>query len=133
MLQGALMTRLWKDLLPRVPPRAVAGLGKLLFSRSWRAFEGATEYPAAHQRARLAAILARNRDTEFGRAHGFNAIRSPDDYRAAVPVRAWSEFEPYVTRMVHGEHNILTAEEIVFYGRSSGTTGTPKYVPVTPS
>lgn len=133
MVGETLLAAIWKDVLPRIPPGTVAGLGRLLFSRSWRRFDEATRDPSAHQRARLSAILDRNRDTAFGKEHGFTAVRSPEDYRKAVPVRTWTDFEPYVSRMTGGEQNVLVAEDVFFYARSSGTTGTPKHVPVTES
>src|SRR5262249_62186622 len=52
------------------------------------------------ERALLAAVKAA-RDTEFGRAHGFDAIRSFDDYRARVPLRDYVEFKPWLDRAAH--------------------------------
>jgi hypothetical protein len=60
-------------------------------------------------------------------------VRTPEDFAKAVPIRTWTDFEPYIDRMTAGEENVLTAEEVLFYGRSSGTTGRPKNVPVTQS
>ena len=34
-------------------------------------------------------------------------------------------------RVVAGEHNIFTAEAPVMFAQTSGTTGDPKYIPVT--
>jgi hypothetical protein len=105
---------------------------RALFSRSWRAFEHAIDHPRELQIARLLAIVGRARDTAFGKEHGFGEIRSFEDYRARVPVRPYEELEPYLMRMVAGEEGVLIPDRPYFYGRSSGTTGTPKYIPVTP-
>jgi hypothetical protein len=124
---------LWKGVLPALTGDTVAGLGRLLFSKSWGRFEEAVKDPAAAQQARLSAILSANADTEFGRLHGFGRIKTPSDYRAAVPVRDWAGFEPFIAKMVEGEKNVLTSENVLFFARSSGTTGNPKHVPVTES
>ncbi|MBI5496421.1 MAG: GH3 auxin-responsive promoter family protein [Deltaproteobacteria bacterium] len=113
-----------------LPPPAIAGGARLLFSKSWRQFEAACADPRAAQEARLAAILARNAGTAFGKEHGFDGIRGYDGYRK-VPVRGWTEFAPWVRRMLGGERDVLCAEDVFFYARSSGTTGEPKSIPVT--
>ncbi|MBN2360715.1 MAG: GH3 auxin-responsive promoter family protein, partial [Deltaproteobacteria bacterium] len=114
-----------------LPDSVVRALGRLLFSKSQARFEGALADPRAFQRDRLLEIVHRNRDTVFGREHGFDQITDFDSFRARVPIRGYDGFEPYIARMVAGERNVLVADEVVFFARSSGTTGTPKYVPVT--
>lgn len=39
----------------------------------------------------------------------------------------------WVDRMLHGEDGVLTAERPVMFARTSGTTGRPKHVPITPT
>lgn len=114
-----------------LPDAALRAGSRALFSGSWRRFEAAVADPRAAQQARLQTILARAKDTEFGRAHGFSKIDGFAAYRDAVPVRGYEGFEPYLSRMVEGERNLLIPDEPYFFGRSSGTTGTPKYIPVT--
>ncbi|MFA6034961.1 MAG: GH3 auxin-responsive promoter family protein [Myxococcota bacterium] len=126
-----MVRKIWDDILPAIPPGAISTLGKLLFSRSWIKFEKAAAAPVKAQGERLAAILGRNSGTVFGREHNFSAIRTPEQFRASVPVRDWSGFEPYINRMTSGERNVLVAGDVLFFGRTSGTSGTPKYIPVT--
>lgn len=104
----------------------------MIFSRSWKQFAHAIDHPREVQVARLLAIVGRARETEFGKAHGFSDIRSLDAYRSRVPIRGYDGFEPYLTRMVRGEPGVLIPDRPYYFGRSSGTTGTPKYIPVTP-
>ena len=111
----------------------MSSLGRSWSAWSWRAFQKAAENPASHQRDRLLKILIRNANTEFGRRHGFLSVKNPADFKKAVPARAWADFEPMMNRMVEGEKNILTSEDIVFFARTSGTTGAPKLIPVTRS
>lgn len=116
-----------------LPDAALAALTRALFSGSWRRFLHATAHPAEVQTARLLALVERARDTDFGRAHGFDQVRSLADYQRQVPIRGFEDYEPFLARMVAGEKKVLLPDEPFFYGRSSGTTGTPKHIPITPT
>lgn len=120
---------LW--LAGKLPDGALRAGSRALFSGSWRRFVAATEDPQAAQRARLGALVERAKDTAFGQAHDFARVKSLEDYQKAVPARGYEGFEPYLERMVAGERGVLIPDVPYFFGRSSGTTGTPKYIPVT--
>jgi hypothetical protein len=96
-------------------------------------FERAAREPVAAQQEKLLEIVGRNRDTEYGRAHGFAQVRDLGSYQAAAPVVSYDELRPYVDRMAAGEPNVLTAEAPVMFAQTSGTTGQPKLIPVTKS
>jgi hypothetical protein len=95
-------------------------------------FDAATRSVERTQRRRLLEILRANADTEYGRRHGFGGVRSLDDYRRAVPVVTWDDLEGLVARMRKGERRVLTARDPVMFARTSGTSGEPKFIPVTP-
>ncbi|MFO0724648.1 MAG: GH3 auxin-responsive promoter family protein [Myxococcota bacterium] len=105
---------------------------RAIFGRSWRRFQAATAHPKETQEARLAILVARAQGTAFGKEHGFSEIRGVKDYQARVPIRGYEDFEPWIARMLAGEQQVLIPDPPVFFARSSGTTGTPKSVPVTP-
>lgn len=93
--------------------------------------------PARAQGRRLAAMLRANRDTEFGRAHGFGELLNMADaralaraYRTRVPVRDYADFEPLLARMRNGGRNVLLAETPTLYNLTSGSTSRPKHCPV---
>lgn len=96
-------------------------------------FEQATARPHVAQAACLRALLARNADTAFGRDHGFASIASPAEYARRVPIRDYEGFRPYVNRLVAREDRVLTAEPPIMFTTTSGTTGEPKFIPVTAS
>ena len=76
-------------------------------------------------------ILHDNRDTEFGREHGFAEITDADDYRRHVPLSDYEDYAERVNRMMNGtEKNLLSAYPITYYAVTGGTTGVPKLVPV---
>ncbi len=86
---------------------------------------------AASQRAVLGEILRRNADSDFGRRHGFSAIRSPEDYRLAVPLADYEAFAPAIDRIAAGEGQVLTAEPVLLLEPTSGSTAASKLIPYT--
>jgi hypothetical protein len=95
-------------------------------------FKAGTRAVAETQQRRLRSILQANAGTEYGREFGFGAVRSLQDYARVVPVVTYDDLSERIARMRRGERNVLTAEDPVMFARTSGTTGEPKYIPVTP-
>lgn len=93
--------------------------------------EAATQEPEQAQQQLLRQLLSRHSDTQFGREHRFDQIRTPLDYRRAVPIRDYEGFRPYVQQMMAGQEKILVNEPVHMFTMTSGTTGQPKYIPVT--
>jgi len=102
-----------------------------VLKRSWDELMHATHEPARMQSSRLLDIIRFNQETLFGKEHGFSEVRSVDDFRNRVPVRTYEDFEPYIRRMRNGEPRVLTIESPDLFGRTSGTTGEPKFIPIT--
>ncbi|MFI9246154.1 GH3 auxin-responsive promoter family protein [Streptomyces sp. NPDC053086] len=88
--------------------------------------------PEAEQRRVLADLLEFNARTEYGVRHGFDRIRTLDDYRRAVPLQMYDDLAPYIERAAAGEPNVLTADRPAVFFTSSGSTGAHKKIPVTP-
>lgn len=95
------------------------------------AFERSTLDPMKAQEALLLGYLSRNRDTEYGKKYHFSEARSIADYQMLVPMSDSESVFPYVERIVNGARNVLTKDKVVFFGLTSGTTGKPKFIPVT--
>src|SRR5690606_2062728 len=70
-------------------------------------------------------------ETGFGKDHGFNEIKTHEDFISKVPVRDYEELRFYVDRMVAGEPNILWPGKPLYYAKTSGTTSGAKYIPLT--
>ncbi len=96
-----------------------------------RKLDRAAERPLEAQRSVLLDLIKRNADTAFGRDHGFGDIRSEADYRRHVPIRDYEGIRSYVNRIIEGEDAVLTASPPRMLNTTSGTTGDPKYIPVT--
>jgi hypothetical protein len=116
-----------------IPLRMLHWLGQRSRAAAAKEFLRAVHDPQAAQRARLEAILRRNESTAYGKQYGFADIRDPEAYRERVPVVTPLEHAPWVDRMLAGETNVLTAEAPVYYVQTTGSTGVPKHVPITPS
>lgn len=130
---GPSLARAFARSIGALPDDVVRGLGQMLFSRTRRELAEATRDARAAQERRLLEVLQRNRDTEIGRRHGFASIKGANDYRARVPLSTWDDIAPLVDRMVAGEKKVLVDEDVFFYATTSGTTGSRKLIPVTPS
>ncbi|HTJ62686.1 MAG TPA: GH3 auxin-responsive promoter family protein [Alphaproteobacteria bacterium] len=109
----------------------IATLSKPVLQRAFAQFMRQYETVRETQSALLDEIVRRNSGTAFGRDHGFRDIKAVADFRRNVPVRQWTELSPYADRVVAGEQQVLTADPPVMYHWTSGTTGTPKMIPVT--
>jgi len=98
-----------------------------------RRFEKSCRNARAVQERVLLEILARNSSSDFGKRCGFSKIRSIEDFQKAVPVAEYEDFRPYIDRVIGGDKEALFGprEKFVMCTRTSGTTGKPKYIPVT--
>lgn len=119
LAQGVLGARLMKLALLCVLYREALRLGRH------------TADPMARQRALLRQVLHDNRDTVYGRAHGFADIRGYGDFVARVPINDYEALRPYIEREMTSGEATLTAERPLRYVATSGTTGAPKHVPIT--
>lgn len=100
---------------------------------SCRRLMAAAQAPEQTQAALLRALLARNKDTQFGKTHGFAGLAGAEDYRRAVPAQTYEDLWPLVRRQELTGERCLTEERPVYYNRTSGTVGAPKNIPVTAS
>lgn len=114
--------------------RPMARMAALHAARDRSAFLKAHRRTADQQRAFLRKLLARHAETSFGREHDFARIDSTDAYRQAVPIRRYEELAPWMNRVWHGETAALLPDDqpVLMFSLSSGTTGEPKVIPVTP-
>ncbi|MFM0649537.1 GH3 auxin-responsive promoter family protein [Paraburkholderia bryophila] len=96
-------------------------------------WEAALDAPNKVQARRLAQLLDAGRDTAFGRQHGFEEIRSADQFRERVPIRDTAAFLPWLERAAQDTESVLTRERPTFFERTSGSTARSKLIPYTPA
>jgi hypothetical protein len=87
--------------------------------------------PRQAQEHQLLQLVHRARDTQFGRAHGFAAIRSVAEFQHRVPLRRYEDFwTEYWKSSFPRLDNLSWPGRIPFYAVTSGTTtGVTKYIP----
>jgi hypothetical protein len=69
--------------------------------------------------------------TEFGKDHGFDSIKTHEDFVKQVPIRDYEAFKPYIEKIKEGKHNILWKGQPIYLAKTSGTTSGIKYIPIT--
>ncbi len=77
--------------------------------------------------------IRRSADSDFGRKHGLNAIRSVADFRRQIPLTTYEYYRPYIERVKAGDFGAMFNAEnrILMFAMTSGSTDSPKYIPVT--
>lgn len=93
-------------------------------------FEALCQDAVAIQEKFLLERLSENKDTEYGKLFGFEDIHSVEEYQKELPITFHYDYEAAIDRQVDGEEGLLTADKPVFYCISSGSTDSPKYVPI---
>lgn len=88
--------------------------------------------PVEVQRATLAGLVRAARATRFGRDHSFAAIRTVEDFQAAVPLRLYEDlWKQYLRDQYPIFDNLTWPGRIPYLALTSGTTaGATKYIPV---
>lgn len=80
----------------------------------------------------LFKILDINKNSKFGMKYGFSNIKNVEDYRKAVPMTTFDDYESYILEMVdENKSNILTSLDVIGYAQSSGSVGSRKIIPIT--
>ena len=79
----------------------------------------------------LLDFVHKNKNTVYGQKYGFDHIHTIQDYQDQVPFTTYDDYRDYVNRIAeNGEQNVLTADKVVFFAKTSGTSGEMKRIPV---
>lgn len=119
--------------MARLKPTLLHALGQAQRAASAAEFARGLRHPERAQRARLARILEGADGTRYAQLHGLRAGMSAEDFSNAAPLLTPAELAPLVTAQMQGEANVLTREKPIYYVRTTGSTGAPKHIPITPS
>lgn len=68
--------------------------------------------------------------TVFGKDHGFDSIKTYEDFKNHIPVRDYEQLRPYVEKVKEGKQNILWKGQPLYFAKTSGTTSGAKYIPI---
>lgn len=108
-----------------------------LFNRkTLRRFAHELDDPRQAQTRRLRELLEVEATSGYLRHHGAERGMDADGFRAAIPTadydNLWPWIEPLVQRGNVGPSATVTAQTVSMFLKTSGTTGRPKLLPVTP-
>jgi len=78
----------------------------------------------------LEDLIKTGRKTDFGKDHNFDAVQTYNDFKAAVPIRDYEQFKPYINKIKEGKHNVLWKGQPIYLAKTSGTTSGIKYIPI---
>ena len=104
--------------------RPVAGLAMKKFYRAY-------QNPVVSQLAVMQQLLDQSSVTAFHKDHHFHDVKTYADFSAAVPVRDYEQFIPYIDRIKKGEKDVLWKGLPLYFCKTSGTTAGTKYIPLT--
>lgn len=97
----------------------------------------AAENPREASEEGLRSILNYAKDTSYGIEHKFSYILEAKDdeelyrrYEQEVKVNDYNDLEKYIDMSKHGAANVLIPGKPVLYLTTSGTTGKPKFLPM---
>ncbi len=95
-----------------------------------RAFHAALEHPWRSQEMVLERIARHAAASEYGR---MLHVQSADDFRRRVPVVDYDALAPWLEKQRATEQRVLTDEPVLFYEKTSGSSGAAKLIPYTRS
>ena len=79
-----------------------------------RTFEQSYKSAADASQKQLLSILKDNADTEYGKKYHFSDISSVSEYKKQVPFSTFEDYEDFVSKMMQGKENLLTAYPVSF-------------------
>ena len=76
-------------------------------------------------------LIQNAKETEFGKDHHFDQIKSISDFQKNVPIRDYEDLKTYIEKVKIGESDILWKGKPIYFAKTSGTTSGAKYIPLT--
>jgi hypothetical protein len=118
---------------PTLTDRLMFVIARHHAERVYERFLVATRRAVAVQERVLASHIRRNADSDWGRDHHFDRIRSIEDFRRQLPILRYEDHQPYIERVRTGHIQAMFGgrQRVRMFALTSGTTDQPKYIPVT--
>ncbi|MEM7369602.1 MAG: GH3 auxin-responsive promoter family protein [Bacteroidota bacterium] len=99
--------------------------------RAYKQFLRSCKSVIPSQEQKLAGYLSANADTLFGKEYGFASMRGYGDFARQLPIQEWEDIQPWVERISKGEKAVLTADTVLAFEETSGSTSASKLIPYT--
>lgn len=87
--------------------------------------------PVETQQKVFQQLVEQAKQTQFGKDHKFDSVKTFEDFSNQVPVRDYEALRNYIDRVVAGEADILWKGKPLYFAKTSGTTSGAKYIPLT--
>lgn len=104
---------------------------KLFAKKIYTKTQAWANHPIESQKSVLKNLISEAKNTQFGKDHHFDQIKTVEDFAKNVPIRDYEDLKPYVDKVVKGEENILWKGKPLYFAKTSGTTSGAKYIPLT--
>lgn len=101
------------------------------FKKSFDTFIYDLKSPEETQYNLLMQILNKNKNSSFGLENNFGNISSIEEFQRKVSIMEYEGFTTYINRMLKGEGNVLTQEEVKTLQPTSGSVSGTKLIPFT--
>jgi hypothetical protein len=89
-------------------------------------------HPIEESNKLLTELLKKHQDTVLGRRYGFESISSPEEFSERVPLTDYKEMKTILDDVYKNPSGkIMTAEPVIWYLTTSGSTGNQKHMPIT--
>lgn len=83
------------------------------------------------QNSVLKRILRQNEKTVYGRKYGFERIGNYKEFTRTVPTITYEDLTQYIGQIKNGHKKVLSIEDVIRFEKTSGSSGTNKYIPYT--
>ncbi|NVM52297.1 MAG: GH3 auxin-responsive promoter family protein [Candidatus Helarchaeota archaeon] len=87
--------------------------------------------PLKTQKILLTKILKLNQNTVFGKTHKFHQISSIRKFQEYLSPQPYEYFRPFINSMTQGKTDVLIPGSPLYWGRTAGSTGASKLIPIT--
>lgn len=87
--------------------------------------------PLETQEKVLQNLIEGGKNTLFGKDHGFDKIKTYEDFKKQVPIRDYEQIRSYIEKILAGESDVLWKGKPIYFAKTSGTTSGTKYIPIT--
>jgi len=106
-------------------------LAKPFASYIYKQIKKGMETAVEDQQGVFTQLIKAAAKTEFGKEHGFENIKTYEDFVKQVPLRDYEAYKKYIERIKEGKHNVLWKGQPIYLAKTSGTTSGVKYIPIT--
>ena len=104
----------------------------LLYARRTAAKLKRESYSAlVSQQSVFKSLITKAGNTQFGKEHKFEKIKTHDDFVKQVPVRDYEGLSKWIELLKDGQADVLWPGKPAYLSKTSGTTSGVKYIPIT--